>query len=50
LKGFHGSCLRPRFLSGSNAHFVMPFGFFHLADPALLFAEPPESSVRADAQ
>ena len=50
LKGFHGSCLRPRFLPGSNAQFVTPFGFFHLADPALLFAEPPESSARADAQ
>jgi hypothetical protein len=40
----------PRVLPGSNAHFVTPFGFFHLADPALLFAEPPESSARADAQ
>lgn len=41
---------RPRFLPGLNAHFVLPFGFFRLADPALLFAEPPESSARADAQ
>jgi hypothetical protein len=40
----------PRVLPGSNAHFVLPFGLFHLADPALLFAEPPESFARADAQ
>jgi hypothetical protein len=25
---------RPRVLPGSNAHFVLPFGFFRLADPA----------------
>src|SRR6185437_12232964 len=35
----------PGVLPGSDAHFVTPFGFFHLADPALLFAEPPESSA-----
>ena len=40
----------PRVLPCSNAHFVLPFGFFRLADPALLFAEPPESFARADAQ
>ena len=39
---------RPRVLPGANAHFVPPFGVFHLADPAR--AEPPESFVRADAQ
>jgi hypothetical protein len=37
-----------RVLPDASAHFVPPFGVFHLADPA--FTEPPESPARADTQ
>ncbi len=39
-----------RVLPGANAHFVPPFGVFLLAVSTFLFLNPPESSVRADAQ
>jgi hypothetical protein len=48
--GFSRVLPGPRVLPGLNAHFVTPFGFFPLADPALFGAKPPESFARADAQ
>ena len=47
-EGFHGPCLGPRVLPGSDAQFVPPFGVFRLADYP--FLEPPEPPDRADTQ